>query len=452
MSKPWPCARDATSRSTTSCGQRLAGLVVDGVAGEHLGPPGPHLVDLGGELHEVARHRGAVQPRVARRRRTARAARGRTRGRRCGPRRWSSAPGWPGGGFGHVEADHHDRPACRAGATGRRTPSIQAPPRLVGRANQSQTNSPSGRPVGVAVEDLEDPHVLGVAGRSSRSRERDAVQPGGGEEDPVVEHPLRARSTAHGVGVDVVGRGQVARGVVRPVPRLAPVPRRRRRASAPRCGPAPPRGCAIAGPAISSSMPSTAFEVPAVWSATTYAAWSANPSSAARSARSAVISPTSSRVSCSPPRMPRVVAASCSRRRTSRSVSEEIAGWMVGSTSGQQVARPGPRSAAASAADSTTLSASPSSSARSVTCTAQSVGLGEHPVAELRGERGEPGVQRRAAGRRLVVGRAPHRPGRSPGGSARRPGPARRSSPASAVRRGRRRRRANSRGSSRISS
>ena len=37
---------------------RFTGLVMHRVVGEHLGPGGPHLVHLGGILHEVPRHAG----------------------------------------------------------------------------------------------------------------------------------------------------------------------------------------------------------------------------------------------------------------------------------------------------------------------------------------------------------------------------------------------------------
>ena len=43
---------------------RLAGLVVHGVVREDLGPQHPHLVDLAGELDEVAEHVGAGELRV----------------------------------------------------------------------------------------------------------------------------------------------------------------------------------------------------------------------------------------------------------------------------------------------------------------------------------------------------------------------------------------------------
>ena len=43
---------------------RLARLVMLGVVGEHLGPQHPHLVDLAGELDEVAEHVGSGELRV----------------------------------------------------------------------------------------------------------------------------------------------------------------------------------------------------------------------------------------------------------------------------------------------------------------------------------------------------------------------------------------------------
>src|SRR5699024_3451236 len=46
-------------------GQHLTGIHVLGVVGQNLRLEGPVLVDLGGELHEVARHGGAGQARVA---------------------------------------------------------------------------------------------------------------------------------------------------------------------------------------------------------------------------------------------------------------------------------------------------------------------------------------------------------------------------------------------------
>ena len=96
VSKPWPCAaRTPTSRSTTSCGERLAGLVVDGVVRDDLGPPGPHLVDL---ARGTRRSRAAPRcPAAAgrRRRRTARAARGRTRGSAVRTSSMVISAGWP---------------------------------------------------------------------------------------------------------------------------------------------------------------------------------------------------------------------------------------------------------------------------------------------------------------------------------------------------------------------
>ena len=90
---PWrsprrSCWRPAARRRRLR--QRLAGLVVPGVVREDLRPQRPHLVDLGGELDEVARARWCPRAAGRSRRRRARAARARTRGTPCGPRRWSA--------------------------------------------------------------------------------------------------------------------------------------------------------------------------------------------------------------------------------------------------------------------------------------------------------------------------------------------------------------------------
>ena len=120
-------------------------------------------------------------------------------------------------------------------------------------------------------------------------------------------------------------------GVERPVPRLQR-PSCPSACSAASSSAASSRALATAGPTRAPSIEATASTVPAVRSATTYDAWSANPSSAARSARRAAISVMTSRVSCSLPRRPRLTAASCRRRRSARLVSDASAGWAVGRT------------------------------------------------------------------------------------------------------------------------
>ena len=64
VAKPSLNAATPCSLSTSSCGMRLAGLEVHGVVGEHLRPQHPHLVDLAGELDEVAEHVRARELRV----------------------------------------------------------------------------------------------------------------------------------------------------------------------------------------------------------------------------------------------------------------------------------------------------------------------------------------------------------------------------------------------------
>src|SRR5690606_17427707 len=56
-----PVLGRAEQRLAQLLGQRLTGAVVARIAREHLRVARPHLVDLGGELDEVAGHRGPGQ-------------------------------------------------------------------------------------------------------------------------------------------------------------------------------------------------------------------------------------------------------------------------------------------------------------------------------------------------------------------------------------------------------
>ena len=145
MSKPWPCAPDGDQPVDHVLGQRLAGVVVHGVVGEHLGPARPHLVDLGGELHEVARH--------ARCRAAAGSTTSENRPCRACPNSWKAvrtssvviSVGRPAGGLGTLRLTTTTG-RCRAGATGRRTrPSTRLRAWWAGRTSRT-TNSPSVLP------------------------------------------------------------------------------------------------------------------------------------------------------------------------------------------------------------------------------------------------------------------------------------------------------------------
>ena len=120
--KPWLNASDAWSFSTTSRGERLAGVDVAGVRVEDLGPVDPHLVDLAGELDEVAEDVRAREVRVGDRREQAvQGVAELVEERRDLVEREERRHA--GRGLGHVEVVDDDRLACRAGATARRSSS-----------------------------------------------------------------------------------------------------------------------------------------------------------------------------------------------------------------------------------------------------------------------------------------------------------------------------------------
>ena len=152
----------------------------------------------------------------------------------------------------------------------------------------------------VLVVHVEDAHVGVVAGQVVALGEAQPVEPAGGVEDPVVQHPLQLEVGTQRVGVDV-----------EPGPR-GPA-RRRTRGPRPRSGGRPSaassaasaRALAAATGASLPSTASTASTLPAVPISTTQDAWCGCPSSRARSARRAAIRRTRSRVSLSLPREPR---------------------------------------------------------------------------------------------------------------------------------------------------
>ena len=331
-------------------------------SGQDLRPERPHLVDLGRELDEVARHAGAGEARVGDRReqpvqRVAELVEQRVTSSKV------SSVGWPSGGSGDVEVVDDD-------GRGAEQPRLRDEGVHPGAAALALAGvevaevQPERRPVGVGH--LPDPHVGVVAGQVGALGEPEAVEQLGGVEDAVDQHPVQLELGPQGRGVDGVALGAHLLAVEGPVPRRqldavprgglarAPPPRPRRWPPTPapsrRASRRRPRWCGRSA------------------SASTRSAWVSKPSSRARSARSVAMRSATGPLSCSPEDA-RSTDASCTRRRRSRLRSLVSTGWRVGSSSGSSQPS-SPRSAAAVRAAATSSAPSPSSSATSSTCTA----------------------------------------------------------------------------------
>ncbi len=161
--------------------QRLAGQVVPGVTGQDVGVPGPHLVDLGGELDEVPRDRGAGEARVGHVREQAVQGVAELVERSVDLGR-AEQRGLPVGRTGHVEADRDHGPvAQQAGLVDERGHPRTAALGVAGvEVGDEQADA-----LVVVVVHLEDPDVRVVAGQVRSLGEPQAVELFGGVQHAV---------------------------------------------------------------------------------------------------------------------------------------------------------------------------------------------------------------------------------------------------------------------------
>ena len=180
-------------------GQRLVRNVVPGKVRHHLRPEHPHLVDLGGVFHEVARHCGTGKVRIGDvgEQSVQRVAELVESGHHLVK---GQQGGFSGGGLGNVQVvDHHRRFLQQTGLVDQ---GVHPGAAVLGVAGVVVTQE-QAQPGAVPVLHLPDPDIGVVAGQVRTLGEGQPVQAVRGVEHAVLQHPLQFEVGAQGREVDV---------------------------------------------------------------------------------------------------------------------------------------------------------------------------------------------------------------------------------------------------------